>query len=190
MVSVALSDAFSFRARGEVVCAREHAVLADELLDRLTGALIASCEAMTARGRRIAESPAVEPLHQEFFRGQIAQSAASWNSVLHHVFFGDRARFFKKLGILGSMLERLEQEFHSTVEEIRAKPAVQWGDCWKTLDCLHYDFNTCMREVEVVLKSFLFTLPAEQLESLAADFDAFPEFRRAKMKPRLSRAPA
>src|SRR5579864_3703513 len=46
MLSVALSDAISFRARGEVVCAREHAILADELLDRLTSALIASCEVM------------------------------------------------------------------------------------------------------------------------------------------------
>lgn len=187
MLSVALSDAISFRARGEVVCAREHAILADELLGRLTSALIASCEVMNARGRRIAEPPSVEPLHSEFFRGQTAQSAASWNSVLHHIFFGDRARFFRKLNIVGSTLERLEQEFHRAVAEIKTKPAAQSGECWKTVDCLHYDLNTCMREAEVMLKSFLFTLPSDQLAGLAADFDALPEFR---VKPRLSRAPA
>jgi hypothetical protein len=190
MVGVALSDAISFRARGEVICAREHAILAGQLLERLIGPLIASCEVMAARGRSIAETPAVEPLHYEFFRGHTGQCAASWNGVLHHVFFGDRARFFKKLGILGSTLERLEKEFQGAVEEIRSKPAAQWGACWKTLDCLHFDLNTCMREVEVTLKSFLFALPSEQLSALASDFDALPAMGRTKVKPRLSRAPA
>jgi hypothetical protein len=31
------------------------------------------------------------------------------------------------------------------------------------LECLHYDFNTCLRESEILLKCFLGALPASQL---------------------------
>jgi len=190
MVSVSLSDAISYRRRGEVVCARDHICLAADLLDRLITALLASCEAISAHGRRIADPPAVEPLHHEFFRGQTGQSAASWNSLLHVIFFGNRARFFRKLNILASMLERLEREFREAVEEIKSKPAAQTGECWRKVDNLHFDLNTCVREAEVMLKSFLFSLPTEQVAGLAADFDALPEFKQGRLKPRLSRAPA
>ena len=35
---------------------------------------------------------------------------------------------------------------------------------WASLDALHFDLNTCLRETIVVLKSFLCHLPAEQAE--------------------------
>ena len=34
------------------------------------------------------------------------------------------------------------------------------------LDCLHYDFNTCLRETMVLFKSFLFVLPEAQLAGM------------------------
>ena len=48
------------------------------------------------------------------------------------------------------------------------------GDSWDKLECLHYDFTTCLREAEVVLKSFLRSLPGEQLQAFAAELDAVP----------------
>jgi hypothetical protein len=68
---------------------------------------------------------------------------------------------------------------------------VQPSDCWKMLDCLHYDFNTCLRETEVVLKSFLRALPSEQLPAFAAELEApVPGKRLRRMRPALSRASA
>ncbi|MGH9689357.1 MAG: hypothetical protein ACRD5K_20015, partial [Candidatus Acidiferrales bacterium] len=58
------------------------------------------------------------------------------------------------------------------------------------LDDLHYDFNTCLRETEVVLKSFLRALPAEQLSGLARDLDAVSTTKLVRIKPKLSRATA
>jgi hypothetical protein len=191
MMSVALDDALSLRARGELVCARQQVSVAADLLGRLASALQCFCEAVSKRGRRISNVPAVEPMKTEFFRGDTAQSAASWNGILHHVLFGDRSRFFQKLRILSETLEQLDREFGQAAEDIAQGVSVQPGDCWKMLDCLHYDFNTCLRETEVVLKSFLRTLPAEQLPEFAAELEApVAPKRLRRMRPALSRVSA
>lgn len=172
MMSVALDDALSLRARGELICARQQARVAADLLARLATSLMSFCSTVTQRGRRIRKVPAVEPMKMEFFRGDTAQSAASWNGILHYVLFGDRSRFFQKLRILSETLEQLDREFEAAAEDIAKGISAQPGDCWKMLDCLHYDFNTCLRETEVVLKSFLRALPAEQLPAFAAELEA------------------
>jgi hypothetical protein len=190
MMSVALDDALSLRARGELVCARQQVSVAADLLGRLAASLISFCTAIAARGRQIAHLPAVEPLNTKFFRGDTAQSAASWNGILHRVLFRDRPRFFHKLRILSSTLEQLDREFCDAAGDISKGLSVQPGHAWQTLDQIHYDFNTCLRETEVLLKSFLRTLPAEQLPALAAELDAPTTPERLRVKPRLSRAPA
>jgi hypothetical protein len=190
MMSVALDDALTFRARGELVCARQQVSVAADLLGRLSGALLGFYDAVSRRGWRISNVPAVEPMKTEFFHGNTAQSAASWNGILHQVLFGDRWRFLQKLRILSETLEQLDREFGDAAHDI-AEGAVQPVDCWKMLDCLHYDFNTCLRETEVVLKSFLRALPAEQLPAFAAELEApVAPKRLRRMRPALSRASA
>jgi hypothetical protein len=62
------------------------------------------------------------------------------------------------------------------------------------LDCLHYDFNTCLCESEIILKSFLRALPAEQLAAFVLDLDSLPAEarvrRRLRERPHMSRATA
>lgn len=190
MMSVALDDALSLRAGGELVCARQQVSVAADLLERLAASLISFCSAITARGRQIAHLPVVEPLNTRFFRGNTAQSAASWNGILHHVLFHDRPRFFHKLRILSTTLEQLDREFCEAASDISKGISVQPSRAWQVLDQVHYDFNTCLRETEVLLKSFLRALPAEQLPALATELDAAPMPDRLRVKPQLSRAPA
>lgn len=186
MMSVSLNEALSLRASGELVCARQQVSIAAELLGRLSASLVSLCEILSARGKRIEVLPVVAPLNTDFFRGDTGQSAASWNVILHRVLLRDRSRFFQKLRILSATLDRLELEFHETAAEISEGASVDPGDSWARLDQLHYDFNTCLREAEVVLKAFLRLLPAEQLPALADEFDAPAVLKR--LKPRLSRA--
>jgi hypothetical protein len=190
MMSVALDDAFALRAGGGLVCARQQVSVASDFLGRLSESLISLCETLEQRGKKLAKLPAVEPLNTKFFRGNTGQSAASWNGILHHVLFGNRARFFHKLRILSETLEQIEREFHDAAGDISKGLSVQPSDCWERLDFLHYDFNTCLRETEVVLKAFLRTLPADQLPALCAEWDAPTEPKRLRIKPRLSRATA
>jgi hypothetical protein len=190
MMSVALDDALSLRARGELVCARQQVSITANLFDRLASSLISFCEILSARGRDALSLPAVAPLNAKFFRGPTGQSAAAWNGILHRVLFGSRPRFFHKLRILSETIEHLEREFQDAAGDISTGLSVQPGDCWKTLDALHYDFSTCLRETEVLLKSFLKSVPLDQLPGISADLDAPSELQPFGMKPRLSSASA
>lgn len=190
MMSVALDDAVSMRARGELVCARQEVSIVADLFSQLAATLIAACNALASCGRHLSDLPVVEPLKTEFFRGDTGQSAASWNGLLHHVLFGDRSRFFHKLRILSDTVEQLGREFDQTAEEIFEGTSLLPGNSWKTLDYLHYDFSTCLREAEVILKCFLRALPSEQLPALACEVGGAPTSGRVRLRARLSRAPA
>jgi hypothetical protein len=190
MMSVALDEAFSLRSSGELVCARQQVSIAAGLLGRLTPSLIALCDTLAAHGQMVSKFPVVEPMNTEFFRGNTGQSAASWNRILHHLLFGARSRFFHKLRILSHTLNQLESEFEEAASEISKGLSVQPGDCWQRLDTLHYDVNTCLRESEIVLKSFLRMLPEDQLPDLARELNAPPLPKPVRVKPRLSGASA
>ncbi len=188
MMSVALDESLSLRARGELVCARQQVGIAAELFARFTASLVSFCDALTTRGRRMNKLPVVEPLQSGFFRSDTGQSAASWNAILHHLCFGNRSRFFHKLRILSETIEHLEGEFDEAADDLSKGLSIQPQECWEQLDVLHYDFNTCLREAEVMFKSFLRALPAEQLAALASALDAPPTPQRLRMSPRLSGA--
>ncbi|MGH9739684.1 MAG: hypothetical protein ACRD4X_14030 [Candidatus Acidiferrales bacterium] len=190
MMSVALDDALSLRSRGELVCARQQVAVAAELVKALSVSLTSFCTTLQHRGRALSELPVVKPLNSKFFRGNTAQSAASWNEIIHRLLFRGRSRFFHKLRILSEMLQQLEREFRESAGDIAKGMDTQPLASWLKLDDLHYDFNTCLRETEVVLKSFLRALPTEQLAGLAYDLDALPTTKPVRLKPRLSRATA
>lgn len=189
MMSIALDEALSQRSRGELVCARQQVSVAAELLERLSDSIVSMCGTLTMQGRRLRVLPTVEPLNSGYFRGNTAQSAASWNGILHHVLFGNRSRFFHKLRILSDTVEHLAREFREVAGDISKGLAVQPGDSWTRLDFVHYDFSTCLRETEIVVKSYLRVLPSDQLPVLASLVDA-PSPTRLPVKPRLSRATA
>ena len=193
MMSVSLDDAFSLRARGELVRARQQVSISADLLSRLAASLVGACGVLTDRGRHISNVPSVAPLDAENFRGETAQTAASWNEFLHRVLFASRSRYFQKLRILSETLQKLAGEYNDAAGDVASGISVQPGDSWEKLECLHYDFTTCLREAEILVKSFLRALPAEQLSAFAADLDATPApERRTTVAPRtrISRASA
>lgn len=188
MVSVSLDDALAMRASGQLVCAREQVSVCAALLNRLSVSLVGFCDSLASRCRHIREIPLVKPLNTAFFRGTTAQTAAAWNGILHRVIFGDRPRFLQKLRILSSTLEQLEGEFNKVAGSIADSATA--ADCWAALDHLHYDFNTCLREAEVVFKSFLRALPNEQLAAFAGEIENPPKSPRMRFRLRLSRVSA
>lgn len=188
MISVALDDALSLRARGELVCAHQQVCVAVDLLRELSPAMEACCEILIRRGRRLNNMPSVEPMRSEFFRSDAGKSAASWNSILHHLLFGERARFVHKLRILTDTLAQIETQFVAVAAELSRGVSLR-GDSWAKLDCLHYDFKTCLCESEVVLKCFLRVLPSDQIEFFATEMEApFSPKRAAHLAGAFSRA--
>jgi hypothetical protein len=163
MLSVALDEAISLRSDGRLVLAQQQAAISSQVMAPLTLTLITTLARIYAEARHMPDLPVVDALNPSFFRGPTAQDAAGWNNLFFHILFGSRARFFLKVRILSEMLEKIAQEFCTSADEIAAG-ACAWPDrAWFALECLHYDFNTCLRESEVLLKCFLGALPASQL---------------------------
>jgi hypothetical protein len=190
MMSVSLDDSITLRARGELVTARQQVSVTADLFERITCSLIQFCDTMGRHSRHLRRFPSVKPLNIDFFRGDIAQHAASWNGILHHVLFGDRPRFHHKVRILADTLRRLEQEFRRACNVISRGASLHPSEPWKTLDCIHYDFNTCLRENEILLKSFLRALPVQNLSAFAHEMGVPLSSPPATQRPRLSGASA
>jgi len=193
MMSVSLDDALSLRSRGELVRARQQVSISADLLSRLASTLTTACGALSDRGRHLSNLPNVSPLNSEFFRGETAQTAASWNEFLHRVLFASRSRFFQKLRILSETVQNLAHEYNVAAEDVAAGISIRPCDSWDSLECLQYDFTTCLRETEVLVKAFLRALPAEQLSDFAAELNAQPAPQRRTTiapRPRVSRASA
>jgi hypothetical protein len=148
---------------------------------------------LSDRGRHISSVPSVHPLDTENFRGETAQTAATWNEFLHRVLFASRPRYFHKLRILSETLQKLAGEYYEAAEDVTEGSSVQPGASWDKLECLQYDFTTCLREAEVMIKSFLRALPSEQLGDFAAALDAVPVPQKrtpVAARTRVSRASA
>ena len=193
MMSVSLDDALSLRARGELVRARQQVSISADLQARLSASLVGACGVLSGRGRHISNVPNVAPLNADNFRGETAQTAASWNEFLHRVLFASRSRYFQKLRILSETLQNVAHEYHDAAEDVAAGVSVKPGDSWDKLECLHYDFTTCLREAEVLVKSFLRVLPGEQIGAFASELDAVPVSEKRKIvapRTRVSRASA
>jgi len=193
MMSVSLDDALSLRARGELVRARQQVSISADLLARLSASLVGACGVLSGRGRHISNVPNVAPLNTDNFRGETAQTTASWNEFLHRVLFASRSRYFQKLRILSETLQNVAHEYSDAAEDVAAGVSVKPGDSWDKLECLHYDFTTCLREAEVLVKSFLRVLPGEQIGAFASELDAVPVSEKRKIvapRTRVSRASA
>jgi hypothetical protein len=106
------------------------------------------------------------------------------------VLLGDRSRFFHKLRILSNTVEHLGSEFEQNAYDIASGLSVKPAASWNELDSLHYDLNTCLRESEVILKSFLHALPAEHLAVFSAALNRPRTVTKLRPLPRATRASA
>lgn len=190
MMSVSLDDSLSLKARGELVCARQQVSMTADLFERISAQLVSFCDAVARHSRHLRSFPTVQPLNTDFFRGNTGQSAASWNFILHSILLGDRSRFHQKVRILSETLRRLEREFRRASEAICKGSHGHPAEAWKALDCIHYDFNTCLRENEILLKSFLRALPSSHLAAFSTDMGIPLAATKVGVQPRLSGASA
>lgn len=164
MLSVALNEAFVLREEGELVRARAETGICGQLCEQLAQRLLHSLRSFEAHTRHFGTVPAVAPLETTFFRSEQARVAAAWDELFHHVLFGARARWFHKLRTLQEVVGGLESQFRAASEEIAEGTCVEPALRWESLDVLHFDLNTCLRETIVMLKCFLRALPPDQVQ--------------------------
>jgi len=166
MLSVTLDEAFSLRDQGVLTHARDHAGVSAELCDRFAARLLAALRTIEEHARHYGTLPNVVPLNPEFFRGETAQRIALKNGLLSKVLFSSRSRVFHKLHALGETIEEARAQFREAAEELLDGAAVHPGHRWDALEVLHYDLNTCLREIMVMLRSLVRALPDEEVQPL------------------------
>lgn len=160
MLSVVLNDALTARRRGELVHARQQAACSADLARRLSQSLLPALSAF-ARNRQWERSPIVEPLQPDLFRGEAAQRAATWNRLLHWPMAIRPWQFALKLLAVRHAMEKATARFCEVAEDIAEGLSVHPDAGWQELETLHDDLNTVLREVFVVLKSFLCAVSVE-----------------------------
>jgi hypothetical protein len=182
MGSVALEGAFELRVNGKSRLAAQQAKIAGQLLERLADDLISGCRIMEDEARHFADIPAVDPLDPSNFRSPSILWSLSVSRILHQVAFGARNRFFHKVRTLERTVEALADELSDVLEVVAAtSPPV---DPWDALERLHDDLNTCLRESEVVLKSFLRALSPEIALPVLARLEGPPKRRVRPLRVR------
>ena len=177
MGSVALQGALELCPDGDARCAAQQAGIAAELLNRLAHELIQAIAIMEGEARHLAIIPAVEPLEPADFRSSSVHWPISLSKLLHQVTFSERNQFFHKLRTLERTVEVLTAEFLDNIDSFSEHPTFPPGELWAALERLHDDLNTCLRECEVVLKSFLRAVPPEIAPEIAARLETPAEVR-------------
>ncbi len=163
MFSVALDEALEMRRAWQMGKALQALALAPVLCGRLSGPMIAVLRGMMEHARHFSTTPNVAALDPENFQNTRSQRIARFNGAFSRILLSRRSQFIHKIAALAELSEELTGNLVDAVEEIAGESSAEPERCWESLDGCHYDLNTCLRETEVLLKSFLHALPGSQL---------------------------
>jgi hypothetical protein len=173
MLSVALSEAFSYRGQGALVTASQHAGIAADLAEGLTAEITKALRYLHGFACALSGLPSGDPLNPEFFRSETARHAAEWHSVRHGILLRDRSRFLHKLSTLARITQSVAREFDEAARDISEGTSTEPESSWNSLNHIHYDLNTCLRETVVLLKSVLHATPDHAVPALRSVLEPF-----------------
>ncbi len=164
ILSISIDEALSYCEQGEYERAGHRVAVSTDLFDRLCSSLTNVLRTIREHASSFGTLPNVSPLSASNFRGPTAQRIALMSSMLSRVVFSGRTRFFHKLDSLGNIVDELQKEAHTVVNQAGYQKVGVADSSWKELEVLSYDLASCLGEATVVLKSFFCALPIEELE--------------------------
>ena len=165
MFSVSLNEAMALRRKGESTRACQEIGVVGELCSRLVVRINALLHTMRQHCRRFGIVPNQAPLEAANFHSERGQRGARQSNMISHVLLSERSRFLNKLNALEEIVDHLADEFVEFTLEIASGASLEPSRLWRTLDLDHFDLNTCLRETDVLFKSFLLVLPDGELDS-------------------------
>jgi hypothetical protein len=165
MFSVSLNEAIALRKKGESTRACQEIGVVGELCSRLVVRINAVIHTMRQHCRRLGLVPNQAPLEAANFHSERGQRGARHSNMLSRVLLSERSQFLNKLNTLEEIVDELGDEFVEFTMALAAGVALEPSHLWKTLDSDHFDLNTCLRETDVLFKSFLLVLPEGQLDT-------------------------
>ena len=163
MFSVALNEAIEMRRSGCLRKALRALGITTELCKLLADPLGGMLRALHDHAKHYGTVPNAAPLNAANYRGLKGQRSAKMSGLLNHVLFSQRMQFLHKVSTVQEMVEHLDHDFRAAAGELVEGLSIDPESAWAEVDTDHYDINTSLREMLVLLKSFLVVLPSSQL---------------------------
>lgn len=165
MFSVALNEALELRRTERIAKSCQALFVIPGLCKRLAEPLAGLLRALGQHAKHYGTIPNAAPLSPANFQGARSQRTARMNDLLSRALLTQRSQFLHKIAALEEMVGHLEEDFRVAAEEVGLGVSIKPQADWHLVDTAHYDLNTCLREAVVLLKSFLRTLPDDQLRA-------------------------
>jgi hypothetical protein len=163
MLSVSLNEAITLRRSGDSNKACQEIEVVGELCSRLALHINAVLHAMSQHARHFGVVPNLSLLDAANFHSERAQRAARHSNLVSQVLLSERSQFLNKLNTLEELVDEISDDFIEIAKQLATGISSIPLRMWEILEQSHFDLNTCLRETDVLLKSFLFVLPEEQL---------------------------
>jgi hypothetical protein len=163
MLSVSLNEAISLRQNGDSEKANQEIAVVGELCSRLALRINAVLHAMGQHARHFGIVPNLSLLDATNFQSERGQRAARHSNLMCQLLLSERSQFLNKLNTLEGLVDDLSDEFIRIAAEVAAGMSGMPSRLWEFLEQSQFDLNTCLRETDVLLKSFLLVLPEDQL---------------------------
>ena len=186
LLSITLDEGLHLKDLGHLRGAREAAGLCRELAQRHAELLGSVLLVMERESRHLSVLPDALPYEVESFRTASARSSCFWNGLLHRVLFSARTRWFHKLHSLLEILEQVSREFQQTAADLSCACSLSPHGEWESLEKLHDDWNTCLREAVVLFKCLVDTAAPNELEGLRRELEAMRAEAHRKGSERLA----
>lgn len=186
MLSVSLNEAISLRQNGDSEKANQEIAVVGELCSRLALRINAVLHAMGQHARHFGIVPNLSPLDATNFQSELGQRAARHSNLVCQLLLSERSQFLNKLNTLEELVDDLSDEFIRIATEVAAGISRMPSRLWKFLEQGQFDLNTCLRETDVVLKSFLLVLPEDHLAGFDFTICGLARARRPNPIPSLN----
>ena len=187
MFSVNLDEAFGFRRCGRTTAACQVLSVAPALCRRLAVPLHSLLGAMLDHAKHFGTTPNLVPLMPENFQHGRSQRVALFNDLFSKVLLTRRSQFIHKIAALSDLVHELGSSFEDALEGLNDEEESSYAEPnWELLDSMHYDLNTCLRETDVLLKSFLHALPEGQLDEFRAKLRARGDAGSSSTEPHVT----
>ena len=186
MLSVSLNEAISLRQNGDSEKANQEIAVVGELCSRLALRINAVLHAMGQHARHFGIVPNLSLLDATNFQSERGQRAARHSNLMCQLLLSERSQFLNKLNTLEGLVDDLSDEFIRIATEVAAGISGMPSRLWEFLEQSQFDLNTCLRETDVLLKSFLLVLPEDQLAGFDFTICGLARARRPNPLPRLN----
>jgi hypothetical protein len=190
MFSVALDDSIALNRSGSGENASQGIRMVGELCALLALRITAVLHAMRQFSRHFGIAPNLAWLDASNFHSEQGQRAARHSNLVSHVLLSERSQFLNKVTTLEEIVDALGDEVIEVSRQLSGVQSAHSSWLWRFLDLSYFDLNTCLRETDILLKSFLFVLPDDQLAMFDFTVSGLGRVRRLKSysSPELIRA--